>query len=117
MHKIHLTMRLTSQEKGLTVSGAKRYFGPGTGVILFGSRTNDHAQGRDIDLLLMPGAGTGNLFDLKIPYITFLKIKPDDQKTDVIDKYPSDKRNIVQTAITEGQRLCQRNIRYKSKMP
>lgn len=45
-------MRLTSQEQSAIASAAHATLLPGTRVSLFGSRVDDAARGRDIDLLL-----------------------------------------------------------------
>jgi predicted nucleotidyltransferase len=45
-------MRLKPEIQQFIRENVKQYF-PGTEVYLFGSRTNDHAAGGDIDLLLI----------------------------------------------------------------
>ena len=45
-------MRLTLQERGAIAEAARATLAAGTQVSLFGSRTDDHARGGDIDLLV-----------------------------------------------------------------
>lgn len=45
-------MRLTDHERQQIVAAARRHFGPGSRVILFGSRVDDTALGGDIDLMI-----------------------------------------------------------------
>lgn len=85
-------MRLTDHEINVIRLSAKSFFGPGTRIFLFGSRTDDSRKGGDIDLYVEAEKPT-QLQD-KISFITHLKMNLGDQKIDVVVNAPNknDKR-------------------------
>ena len=80
-------MRLTAIEKTLIKSEAKKIFGPGTKIFLFGSRVDDSLKGGDIDLYIETEKHT--LLQDKIFLLSHLKLKMGDQKIDVVINAPN----------------------------
>ena len=101
-------MRITENEKKVIVKEAQKQFGIRTKVYLFGSRVNDLARGGDIDLLIVPAhtSSIEKLYSSKISFAVTLDMILEEQKIDIIIKYPGDMRGIVQTAINQGIALC-----------
>jgi predicted nucleotidyltransferase len=97
-------MRITKEEKETIVKEAQKQFGAGTKVILFGSRANDLAKGGDIDLLIVPANvnSPDKLYSSKISFSVTLGMLLEEQKIDIIIKYPGDNRGIIQTATIQG---------------
>ena len=101
-------MRLNPRERDVIVTAAGSVFGPGTRVLLFGSRTNDTEKGGDIDLLVKPGILLSPEENLKrkIAMLISLEQELGEQKIDILLQYPADKRPIVLTALKTGIPLC-----------
>ena len=101
-------MRLSEKERDVIVTEAKKAFGLGTGVILFGSRTIESRRGGDIDLLIKPAVKCTNdeLLKRKINMLIAVEQQIGEQKIDIIIQSPGDKRVIVKTANETGVALC-----------
>ena len=63
---------------------AKKHFGQGTTVSLFGSRTDDNKKGGDIDLLIKNKDEAFLNLEAKVRFISELKMKIGDRKIDVV---------------------------------
>ncbi len=63
---------------------AKKHFGHETIVYLFGSRTDEHQKGGDIDLFLKNNDETALTIETKIHFLAELKTKIGDRKIDVV---------------------------------
>jgi predicted nucleotidyltransferase len=103
------SMRLSERETGCIIDASKLYFGEDVRVILFGSRTDDHRRGGDIDLLIIPGnqIGVNELLNREIKFRTRLKKTIGDQKVDILIKTPRTiSIPIYQQAQKEGIVLC-----------
>lgn len=81
-------MRLPPEQANIIRQTAQSQFGPGTRVWLFGSRTNDHARGGDIDLLIETRQPLENAFRESVALETALQVKLGDQKIDILLLYP-----------------------------
>jgi len=66
-------MRLSETEKSAIQETARKHFGEGVKVYLFGSRTNDQGKGGDIDLLLEGVDESADLFAKKTAMLVDLK--------------------------------------------
>ena len=64
-------MRLTDFEVSAIKNSARKIFGSGVEVILFGSRVDDNKKGGDIDLYIK--APTGNDLEHKIKFLVALE--------------------------------------------
>ncbi|NPA41729.1 MAG: nucleotidyltransferase domain-containing protein [Aquificae bacterium] len=96
-------VRLSQEEIEAIKNTAKKVFGEGTKVILFGSRVDPNKRGGDIDLYIIP-ASRENLFDKRIRFLAQLKMEIGDQKIDlVLAEDPS--RPIEQEALKTGVEL------------
>lgn len=63
---------------------AKKYFGQGTSVSLFGSRIDDKKKGGDIDLFIKNKNETALTLEAKIHFLAELKTRIGDRKIDVV---------------------------------
>ena len=63
---------------------ARKYFGQDTTVYLFGSRTDDHKKGGDIDLFISHVNEAALTMEAKIRFLAELKTKIGDRKIDVV---------------------------------
>jgi hypothetical protein len=108
------SMRLTSQQIATIQHAALEAFGPGTQVLLFGSRVDDNKRGGDIDLLIQPvpaafpkeGKETGTAaLNQKIRFLSLLERHLGERKIDVVIEQPGDTRPIVKVAHATGVRL------------
>jgi len=96
-------MRLRAQDRERIKQIACEVFGPGTRVLLFGSRVDPHRKGGDVDLYVIP-AVREDLFDRKLTFLARLKRQLGDRKIDVVlAEDPS--RPIEQAALQEGIEL------------
>jgi len=103
-------MRLTSTQKHLVVSAARRAFGPDVQVRLFGSRLQDDRRGGDIDLYVQTSLDDADaLVKARMEFLAELDDHPAlaGEKIDVVMSSPLHvtKRAIDQVAQTEGVRL------------
>ena len=97
-------MRLTPQQVDIIRHAAEEAFGPGTQVVLFGSRVDDNKRGGDIDLLIHP-ANADQTLARKIRFLGMLERQLGQRKIDVVIESPDDSRPIVQVAHATGVRL------------
>ena len=77
-------MRLGQFEIEAINSIAEKYFGKEAQVFLFGSRVDDDKKGGDIDLFIKNKKEELLTLELKIQFLSELKIKIGDQKIDVV---------------------------------
>jgi len=97
-------MRLSEFEIESIKTIAGHHFGPDVQVFLFGSRTNDHKRGGDIDLFIRNPNNEHLKIRSKIEFITELIQLIGEQKIDVVldNQYMKDSmlfRTINQTGI------------------
>ncbi|WP_457622337.1 nucleotidyltransferase domain-containing protein [Persephonella sp.] len=84
-------VRLSEEEIKAIKETAKEIFGGKTKVYLFGSRTDIHKKGGDIDLYIIPEK-RNDLFDRKLKFLAKLKSKIGEQKIDLVLENYSDKQ-------------------------
>jgi predicted nucleotidyltransferase len=72
-------VRLTDEEIKAIKETAKEIFGKQTKVYLFGSRTDIHRKGGDIDLYIIP-ENKGDIFEKKLKFLVNLKSRIGEQK-------------------------------------
>lgn len=77
-------MRLTRFQIDSINKLAKKHFGQETTVYLFGSRTDDHKKGGDIDLLINNTTEETLSLEAKIRFLAQLKAEIGDRKIDVV---------------------------------
>jgi len=80
-------VRINSEERTVIRNVLHTYFGDHARIYLFGSRTDDHARGGDIDVLVNTDQIT-DLFTKKLQALTDLQIALGDQKIDLVIKSP-----------------------------
>ena len=100
-------MRLTETQHTAIRTAVAEIFGPGAGVWLFGSRTDDAKRGGDIDLLIIPEptAAREQFFARKIRLLATLERLLGERKIDMIIEIPDDPRPIVRIAHATGVKL------------
>ncbi len=98
-----MKVRLSDYEIKAIKETAKEVFGKDTKVFLFGSRTDPHKRGGDIDLYIIP-EDKKNIFDKKIDFLVKLKLKIGDQRIDVITQEDPN-RPIERIAMETGVEL------------
>lgn len=77
-------MRLTQFQIASINKLAKKHFGQETTVYLFGSRTDDHKKGGDIDLFINNTNEAALTMEAKIDFLAGLKSEIGDRKIDVV---------------------------------
>jgi uncharacterized protein len=77
-------MRLSKAQITIINTLARKHFGHDTIVSLFGSRTDDHKKGGDIDLFIRNNNENVLSLEAKIHFLAELKTKIGDQKIDVV---------------------------------
>lgn len=77
-------MRLSQFEIETINILAKKHFGQGTIVFLFGSRTDDKKKGGDIDLFIQNSNDRLLILETKIHFLAELKTKIGERKIDVV---------------------------------
>lgn len=97
-------MRLSAFEINGIKQIAHDVFGEEVRVTLFGSRTDDHKRGGDIDLLIDSSHKNDLTLENKIRFLVKLKSKIGEQKIDVLYK-KNLKKPIVQEAMNTGIEL------------
>ena len=76
-------MRLSSEHALIIRTAARKYFGEGARVWLFGSRVDDKARGGDIDFLIEAASEAANQFRAFIQLEIDLQNTLGDQKIDI----------------------------------
>ena len=74
-------------------------------LYLFGSRLDDNKRGGDIDLYIIPDNET-DLYKKKIAFLVELEKKIGEQKIDVVLARKGVVRDIDETVLREGVRIC-----------
>lgn len=104
-------MRLTDEQRHAIAQTARDVFAPGTTVLLFGSRANDHQRGGDIDLLIeTPEPMTpAELVDHRTRFVSRLYRLLEEQRIDAVitARNQADSRPIVANAKRTGVLLAQ----------
>lgn len=104
-------MRLTNEQRHAIADTARDLFAPGTTVLLFGSRVDDHRRGGDIDLLIeTPEPMTpAQLVDHRARFVSRLYCVLDEQRIDAVitARHQADARPIVANAKRTGVLLAQ----------
>jgi predicted nucleotidyltransferase len=77
-------MRLTQFQIATINKLARKHFGQDACVYLFGSRTDDHKKGGDIDLFVNHTNEATLTLETKIHFLAELKAKIGDRKIDVV---------------------------------
>ncbi len=81
-------MRLTPFEREQIVEAADRHFGPGSRVLLFGSRVDDQASGGDIDLLIETAGPVDRPLRRNAEFLADVWQRIGEQRIDVVIKTP-----------------------------
>ncbi|HNV63344.1 MAG: nucleotidyltransferase domain-containing protein [Bacteroidales bacterium] len=86
---------------------AKKHFGEGTTVYLFGSRTDENKKGGDIDLFITNKDEKKLNIEAKVRFLAELKAKIGDRKIDVVfdNAFTRQKENFYRTIIRERVKL------------
>jgi len=86
---------------------AKKHFGQGATVYLFGSRTNDQKRGGDIDLLINNTDEATLSLEAKIHFLAQLKAEIGDRKIDVVfdNESTRQKKNFYHSIIRQKVEL------------
>ncbi len=104
-------MRLSPQDRDAITLSAREVFAPGTAILLFGSRVDDHRRGGDIDLLIeTPEAMTpAELVDHRTRFVSRLYRRLGEQRIDAIitARHAPDSRPVVAAAKRSGILLAQ----------
>jgi predicted nucleotidyltransferase len=77
-------MRLNQFQIATINALARKHFGQGSTVYLFGSRTDDHKKGGDIDLFISHISEAILTLEAKIHFLAELKAEIGDRKIDVV---------------------------------
>jgi len=77
-------MRLSQIQIDIINRLARKHFGQGTTVYLFGSRIDDHKKGGDIDLFINHTNEAILTLEAKIRFLAELKSEIGDRKIDVV---------------------------------
>lgn len=86
---------------------AKKHFGQDATVFLFGSRTDDHKRGGDIDLFVRNKNESELTVEAKIKFLAQLKAQIGDQKIDVVfdNAITRQKKNFYQSILNHKAEL------------
>jgi predicted nucleotidyltransferase len=97
-------MRVNSKDVKAIKDVASAVFGETATIRLFGSRTDDHKKGGDIDLLIQCNRliSREEQYQLKIIFLVQLKKIIGDQKIDVLIDNGQQRNAIIQEACKEG---------------
>jgi len=91
-------MRLLPNQARTIRETAEATFGPGTRVLLFGSRIDDHLRGGDIDLLVEVDHPVSNRAAAAARLAAELQIALGDQRIDIILVDPNSNPRPIHTA-------------------
>lgn len=103
----HMPMRLTERERLAITDETLACFGPQARPFLFGSRTDDHRCGGDIDLLVRTESRLPDAWRRKVEFLVHLKSRMGDQRIDVVVAGPDDERDIVRIAEAQAVPLVE----------
>lgn len=96
-------MRLSDHQATQIREAVIRVFGPGSEVVLFGSRVDDRKRGGDIDLLVRPARGAGgSRLKAKLRLLAELEQALGPRKIDLVIEQPDDPRPITKVARETG---------------
>ncbi len=98
------TVRLSENEIKAIKETAQEVFGEGTRVWLFGSRTDPHLKGGDIDLYIET-KDYSDVVEKKIRFISKLESRIGEQRIDVIVKPLGSSNDISQNVRSSGVEL------------
>lgn len=84
-------MRLSEHERHIIREATAEVFGPGTQVMLFGSRVDDAKRGGDIDLFVEASNST-DIMMKKIRLAAQLQMRLGEQKIDIVVASDSSRR-------------------------
>ena len=100
-------MRLEQFEINAIKMLAQKYFGPATGVYLFGSRVDDSKKGGDIDLLIKNDNEENLTLENKIDFLVDLKLIIGNRKIDVVldNSYAHKKKDFYSTILKSAIKL------------
>jgi predicted nucleotidyltransferase len=86
---------------------AKKHFGEGTTVYLFGSRTDENKKGGDIDLFITNQDKNRLHLEAKVQFLAELKTKIGDRKIDVVfdNDFTRQKENFYRTILQDRVKL------------
>lgn len=101
-------MRLSQSEIDVIKAAARRHFGAGAQVRLFGSRTDDTKKGGDIDLYVESDlADAAEAIRAESAFWSELQARLGDQRIDILVDYPAKQTRppIYQIARDQGVRL------------
>jgi predicted nucleotidyltransferase len=99
-------MRLRQEQAEIIRRAVHEVFGPGTEVLLFGSRVDDSKRGGDIDLLIRPDAAFAEeLLRKKIRLLGKLEHDLGERKIDIVIEHPGQSRAIERIARETGIKL------------
>ena len=100
-------MRITENEISAIKSLAKKNFGNGTLVFLFGSRIDDDKKGGDIDLFITNKEKSKLTISCKIEFLTELKLLIGEQKIDVVldNAFTRQKKQFYRTVTQQAVEL------------
>lgn len=82
-------MRLTPFEREQITAAARRHFGTGVRVVLFGSRVDDEARGGDIDLMIETPQPLDGELERKAKFLMDLWQHIGEQRIDVVFRTPA----------------------------
>lgn len=96
-------MRLTQFQIATINKLARQHFGHETTVYLFGSRTDDHKKGGDIDLFIKHANEATLTLEAKIGFLAKLKAEIGDRKIDVVfdNENTRQKKNFYRSIIRQ----------------
>ncbi len=98
-------MRLTADQVNTIKLNTRQLFGENAKVYLFGSRTDDHAKGGDIDLFLESDHPID--LEMQIKFLSAIQKNVTERKIDLVVKTPFDAyKPIFDTAKNQGIPLC-----------
>jgi uncharacterized protein len=86
---------------------AKKHFGQGAIVFLFGSRTNDQKRGGDIDLFIQNSNNRFLTLETKVHFLAELKTKIGERKIDVVldNENTRQKKNFYRSVSRQKMKL------------
>ena len=77
-------MRLSDEQRTIITEEARRHFGAGAGVLLFGSRVHDDLRGGDIDLYIEADGSAEELLARELRFYATLQRRLGEQRIDIV---------------------------------